>query len=417
MLLHTPTPLKRPRPQGGASPAAKVPLRGPALAECFETSMRLPIISQHNQADTPETEPQILEVEVEAKTPETFSMFYTQNPSSLRVGAVLEPSAAKHYLATTGGRQDQRGEESLILSTRRVKSSWSNVKVSAMSEAAHNGDLAMVKWLFDNGAARDVSSKDALGRPPLIFAAMNGHTSVVHFLLSAEANASVSDNSRRSALHYACGCAELSKSFEIAALLLRHGATCTSDSDGRTPFHVAANAGFLKILELLTNIFGSNELARADFGGHRPAWWAAQTYSGRHVSCCAFALEFGGLAGNCKDGHVSSDVLHRSFVFSGRDRMHAGIRQEVLLQVQDRRRLAHLSWRTVLIGAFHTKQQLPNKSKSSVPRDLTSLKKSDLKLIAVYLNVPTGRRLRNLREGGNELRRVVKQMKRCSSNL
>eukprot|EP00746_Dinoflagellata_sp_MGD_P069751 gnl/MRDRNA2_/MRDRNA2_28547_c0_seq1.p1 gnl/MRDRNA2_/MRDRNA2_28547_c0~~gnl/MRDRNA2_/MRDRNA2_28547_c0_seq1.p1 ORF type:complete len:1238 (-),score=248.48 gnl/MRDRNA2_/MRDRNA2_28547_c0_seq1:152-3379(-) len=89
-----------------------------------------------------------------------------------------------------------------------------------------------------------LNSKDNQGRPPLIFAVLMGHSTVVEVLMRAVADPNVRDDiageakmyQNKSALHYACQLGEC----DIVKLLLR--AKCNADlqsANGSTPLHLA----------------------------------------------------------------------------------------------------------------------------------------------------------------------------------
>lgn len=72
---------------------------------------------------------------------------------------------------------------------------------TALHEAAEEGHLEVVTLLLDRGANLDQS--DLEGRTPLMLAAGEGHADVVALLLQRGANVGALDNRARSALDYA----------------------------------------------------------------------------------------------------------------------------------------------------------------------------------------------------------------------
>ena len=73
--------------------------------------------------------------------------------------------------------------------------------LTALHQAAYNGQLPMVKILVNAGA--DVNAKTNTNTTPLHLAAIKNHEKVIKYLIKSYANVDAQDNYQRTALHYA----------------------------------------------------------------------------------------------------------------------------------------------------------------------------------------------------------------------
>ena len=140
-------------------------------------------------------------------------------------------------------------------------------------DAAQVGDLAKVKSLV--GKNHDIlSSRDDRGITPLYYAALNGRTEVVKYLIERGADVNETLSNRMSPLHVAA-----SKYKEIVLLLVNNGADVNLNSyDDSSPLHSAAYSGNIEIAEILLNKGakintpdneGETPLSEAVFGKHK----------------------------------------------------------------------------------------------------------------------------------------------------
>ena len=115
-------------------------------------------------------------------------------------------------------------------------------------DAAQVGDLAKVKSLV--GKNHDIlSSRDERGITPLYYAALNGRTEVVRFLIERGSDVNEALSNGMTPLHVAA-----SKYKDIVLLLVNNGADVNLNSyDGSSPLHSAAYSGNIEIAEILLN--------------------------------------------------------------------------------------------------------------------------------------------------------------------
>mmetsp|Transcript_8390 Transcript_8390/g.16955 ORF Transcript_8390/g.16955 Transcript_8390/m.16955 type:complete len:177 (-) Transcript_8390:66-596(-) len=124
-----------------------------------------------------------------------------------------------------------------------------------LHKAAHNGDLAQVKNIIEEGEI-PVDAPGAAERRPLHRAAGGNHVEICKFLVEKGAAVDQTDKSGRTALHWAC----ISGHKEAAEWLLNQGCNilaCTASK--MTPLHGAAEGGRLEIVKLLMEKSGDKK--------------------------------------------------------------------------------------------------------------------------------------------------------------
>ena len=139
----------------------------------------------------------------------------------------------------------------LLLGKKKIKKKASFLKSAdtptALSWAAHIGDLSLVSSLLEEGA--DVNKlSEAMGTTPLIEAVRENHISIVKLLLEKGADINATDVHKRTALMYAA----LTDNSEITELLLKNKADVNFTLSGETALIIAAKCSHRKIIRLLS---------------------------------------------------------------------------------------------------------------------------------------------------------------------
>jgi ankyrin repeat protein len=114
-----------------------------------------------------------------------------------------------------------------------------------LHSAARKGQLAVARFLIDNGA--DLELRDGSSYTPLHRAVENGHKAMTEMLLAAEAQADAAGYSDRRPLHLA---AEWGFT-EIAKVLLAAGADVNAAARSGTPLHEAITRNRVPMINLL----------------------------------------------------------------------------------------------------------------------------------------------------------------------
>ncbi|MBI5037011.1 ankyrin repeat domain-containing protein [Candidatus Micrarchaeota archaeon] len=148
--------------------------------------------------------------------------------------------------------------------------------MTALHEAARNGNTAEVKKLLTEGA--DIEAKDIFGFTPLFWAAIKtlgeNHAQTVQLLLKSGASTEIKSERGRTPLHEAAE----SGNEEAAKLLLKHGAfvNARTKRSKRTPLHYAAYLGRGSAVAKLLLEHGAYPNAK-DHQGYTPLHSAAMS--------------------------------------------------------------------------------------------------------------------------------------------
>ncbi|KAL8364729.1 hypothetical protein RB595_003828 [Gaeumannomyces hyphopodioides] len=141
-----------------------------------------------------------------------------------------------------------------------------------LSWAAENGHGAVVELLLATGKA-GVDAKDSDGRTPLLWAAQNGHEAVVKLLLIGKTGVDAKDNDGRTPLLWA---AQSGHEAVVKLLLATDEIDVDAkDNDGWTPLSWAAQNGHEAVVKLLLAT-GKVDVDAKDNDGWTPLSWAAQ---------------------------------------------------------------------------------------------------------------------------------------------
>ena len=143
---------------------------------------------------------------------------------------------------------------------------------SALIKAcSHTGNIDTMKWLIDQGLSAEY--KNNKGYNAFLYAAYNGHLSVLKFFKYINADIKVTGPAGDNALHRACFGKD---NINTIKWLLEQGfAPEHKDNEGHNAFHYAADKGHLSALKFFKEInvdikvtaaIGDNALHRACFG-------------------------------------------------------------------------------------------------------------------------------------------------------
>uniref|UniRef100_A0A1I8HU47 ANK_REP_REGION domain-containing protein n=1 Tax=Macrostomum lignano TaxID=282301 RepID=A0A1I8HU47_9PLAT len=156
--------------------------------------------------------------------------------------------------------------------------------MTALHQAAFNGNVPMMQVLLDHGALVDL--RDARGLRPLHVASYQGHGEAVHLLLNKGSQPDLPACGGLSPLHLACQAGH----YEIVkTLLCSNSDPMLRTEDGRTAFDVACEFGRFSIAQLLLSLKSVSCLLHKDLEDEQ---------RGQAQSCLHLAA---------KNGHV--DVL------------------------------------------------------------------------------------------------------------
>lgn len=132
--------------------------------------------------------------------------------------------------------------------------------MTALHFAAQNGDTAIVRFLIENGA--DVKAQDMVfSRTALHFAAENGNLETVKYLAEHDAEINDKDDFGATALHYAAK----SNNLDVVKYLVSKKMDYTAkDVRGWSAMHYAADGGSIEVIKyLLAKGLNINELNNA----------------------------------------------------------------------------------------------------------------------------------------------------------
>ncbi len=143
----------------------------------------------------------------------------------------------------------------------------SEMILGSLRDDAKEGNLDGVKKIIEIGV--DVNITNGKSSTALMYAAANGCTKIIEYLLDKGAEIGIKDEKEYSALLLAC----LYGQEEATRLLIERGADVNSrDGDGKTPLMYAAGIGSVSLVKLLLE---KGADARIYDGHYRNAWWWA----------------------------------------------------------------------------------------------------------------------------------------------
>lgn len=141
--------------------------------------------------------------------------------------------------------------------------------------AAHCGDLDRIKTLAATGKSHQINSIDGAGYTSLHYAARNGHLDVCKYLINNGAAINATTRSgNATALHRACS---TGREDVVRYLLEKKADVSVEDSDGKNALHRAAEAQHVSICALLDAADASLK-TRPDHRGNKPVDYAKSAH-------------------------------------------------------------------------------------------------------------------------------------------
>ncbi|KAI9150018.1 Trans-aconitate decarboxylase 1 [Paramyrothecium foliicola] len=155
---------------------------------------------------------------------------------------------------------------------------------SLLVNLAKEGEEGIIAFLLASGMSHDqIDLSDRLGRTPLIYAAANGHKTLVSLLLECGAEINIRDSEQRAALSWAAE----SGHEAVVKLLIGNGAVINEgDRFGQTPLLLASEGGHEAVVKLLTE--NGALINKGDKFGRSPLLWASE---GGHEAVIRFLSE------------------------------------------------------------------------------------------------------------------------------
>ena len=230
-------------------------------------------------------------------------------------------------------------------------------KYTPMAYACQKGNLKVCKWLYEHGAAGDITRAEGkLGRTPMIFACQNGHLSICQWLLRMGAF----DELRR------------------------------TDDDGRTPMFWACWNGHLSVCQWLFDVGAAEDITTSDYNDDSPFISASRE---DHMSVC-FWLVGKGAFNNPTFGYLDRAIVRRETPphLNGEDR------SPVLISRAAEILATHDTFLNVVLRASVVESRSQQRGGFGLRCFLPWLFRRHLQLVGLFLGVPTGRQLRNIRE-------------------
>jgi len=203
---------------------------------------------------------------------------------------VADPSTVVNDLLITASGYGSTEVVRLLLERGANPNAKDKDGETPLHEAAKNGHVDVVKLLLEKGA--DLNARDYMGRTPLHYAAENGHVDVVKLLLEHGADFKKKDVGWRTPVDVASASAKnVFVEWEQRRTLSLFDAVIRGDVEGvklwlerevdpnvkvggSTPLHVAAERGYVEIVELLLSRKWRVEVDARDGRGFTPLQYA-----------------------------------------------------------------------------------------------------------------------------------------------
>lgn len=163
---------------------------------------------------------------------------------------------------------------------------WFNPSRTVLHYAcmAKKENIRVINLVINASKEPDVNKADQYGVTPFMYAAKNGHESVVQTLLDKGADGTKVDHKGNTALHFACR----NKHENIAINIFENFRTLvnTKDGDFRTPLHLCSGNGMIQMTQLLLTAGAS--VSATDVDGLTPSLSCAKN---ANVADCLNLIE------------------------------------------------------------------------------------------------------------------------------
>jgi hypothetical protein len=234
-----------------------------------------------------------------------------------------------------------------------------------MYVACHEGHLSVCKWLFEVGAATDITKANNNGATPMWIACQQSHLPVCKWLFESGAAADITkaDNDGNTPMFGAC---------EEATLDYDDGEVHVYD---------------MSVCDWLLEVGAAADLAKANDKGETPMQWAC--FSSYDVAC--HWLITNGALNDPTGHHVDAAIVHRDHNHF----RHPSWHPDLLAWAQEVLAIHHTFLHVVLRASVI----LPHRRMSPRRRcHLPQLPRGVLERVGAFVGVKMGRRLRNVRE-------------------
>jgi ankyrin repeat protein len=159
--------------------------------------------------------------------------------------------------------------------------------------ACQKGHLLVCKWLFEVGAAADITKADSIGYTPMFMACRNGHLPICQWLSEVGSPEILRKPNHHGLTPMLQAC--FKGHLQICQWLFEAGAAkdiSEADPNGYTPMFVACSSGHLSIAQWLFEVGAAKDITRAAKNGSTPLRNACRK---SHLSTCQWMILKGAL--------------------------------------------------------------------------------------------------------------------------
>ena len=174
------------------------------------------------------------------------------------------------------------------------------------------GHLSVCKWLFEVGAAEDITKVNNDGATPMYITCEEGHLSVCKWLFEVGAATDITkaDNYGFTPMYIACQKGYLS----VCKWLFEVGAAediTKATNDGFTPMYIACEKSHLSVCKWLFEVGAAADVTKVANNGWAPL---RMTFDKDNISICHWLILNGALSDpdpEANDDHVDEDIVER----------------------------------------------------------------------------------------------------------